>query len=141
MHLILCPKKLPYPGLFSSFNIYYFSSFALSYHLCLVVPYLAFKYYCCPNFKLYEIIFLLVGLLLLNLSSATIPPLFPPPLSLLPTFVIFKNSSSDSTACLSASHCTSHLFSSRFCHSISVFLRLFLKVWCSTCNFQYLAYK
>lgn len=43
--------------------------------MCLITPYLAFKHFFFPDFKIYEIIPLLVGLFL-NLSSAATPLFF-----------------------------------------------------------------
>ncbi len=74
------PERLFCLGRSPNFITYYFSFFVLSRRPYLVAPYLTFKIYRFPNFKLYGIIPLLVGLLFLDLSSTTTPPLFPPAL-------------------------------------------------------------
>ena len=101
------PRIHCFPGLFTP----YFSFFALLRRPCFFAPYSAFRHFYLPDFGT-----TCRGYKPPNRSSPSCSAALSAVPSLLPTSVFFKNSSSDSIACLFANSSANHLFSSRFCH-------------------------
>ena len=121
----------------SSLPTLYFSIFALSCRLCPVAPCSAFKRFCSPDSRLYEIIYLLAGLHPLDLSSPATPLLFLPLLYFLPPY-----SSGIPVVALPHAYLLVVVPAISFlCHCIPAFLRFFFKARRSTRHFRHLAYK